>query len=151
QEQVLADLQPRLVQADIAAETGDQGDADAATDQVADVVAQDRARGGDRHHGNDAEIVRRAGIERGREQRRLAGHGNADGFEGDHGEQHPQAVGVDEVFYAGEGKEIHDDARSWKRHTAALMLASLEERQYSPNVLFSSSNSRRWPAALKCV
>ena len=98
QEQVLADLQPGLVEPEVAPVARDQRRADPAADQVADIVTQDGGRGGHQHDRHDVELVGRAGIERGRQQRRLARDGYADGFEGNHREQRPQAVGVEQVM-----------------------------------------------------
>jgi hypothetical protein len=101
QKQILAHLEPRLIESDVSAVSGDQADPDRTTDQVADVVAYDGGRGRDEHDQSDTDLVRRSGVESGRHQGCLARHWNTHAFQRDQREQDPKAIRLNQVLDPG--------------------------------------------------
>ena len=105
--EVLADLEASLVEPDIPAIARDQRGARRAPDQITDIVARDGARGGSEHHRNDADLVRRSGIESGRHQGQFAGRRHTHAFERENDEKSPKSVTVDHVLDPGRRKKLH--------------------------------------------
>jgi hypothetical protein len=82
------DPQPALVQADPVAVAHEELRAEATPEREADIVSDDRAGGRDRDDPADREVVRRARKERGRDERRFAGHRETEALEHDEHEDH---------------------------------------------------------------
>src|SRR5712664_1570699 len=101
QKQILPYFKPRLIQSDVSAVSRDQADPDRTTHQVADIVAYDGGQGRDEHDRGDTDLVRRSGIEGGRQQGCLARHGNTRAFQHDQREENPKAIGLNKALDPG--------------------------------------------------
>jgi hypothetical protein len=97
QEQVLAEFQPGLGEADITAVAQRQLVAGRAADPEPRRAAEDGADGGRHEQRGQPDTVGCAGIDSGADQRRLARQRQAQALQRDQAGDHPDAVGVDEM------------------------------------------------------
>ncbi len=96
-EQVLAELEPAVVEPDQVPLAQEQGQAPAAADPVAGIVAQDGGGRGDRHDDGDVDVAGAARVGRRGQQHRLAGQGQPGALQGDDDEDGQVAVMRDQV------------------------------------------------------
>jgi len=106
-EQILAEFDPRLSHAQIAAVSHQEPISEFAADQVAEDSPDDRRQRRRQDDGGDIEIVFGARIDRCREKRGLAGQRKADAFQADNGRYRQKAVSMDQML-----KKMHEGGRA---------------------------------------
>jgi hypothetical protein len=91
-EKVLAEPYPAFGQSNVTPVSQQNTVAYPAPNPEADVVAENRANRSGSNHKPDVEVMRRAGVDRRGNQRRLAGSRHANAFETDDPTDHPAAI-----------------------------------------------------------
>ena len=129
EEEILPDLEPPLVQANVVSVAVDERKAEFAADPIAAIVAEDRARRRRRDHPIDVQRSM-GGEDRGGDQNGLAGHRNPGALHRDDQEDREIAVGRDEMLQMRH--KLHVKARPWLRsdgaHWRALCAAQARRR-----------------------